>query len=107
VSGYIETEAQAESVLNGDDPSDHPLIGATASHGWVEFFTPNRCWVGIDPTNDQLEGERHVQIGVGRDYADVPPLKGVFQGAQQQRLNVKVLVARTPGAEPAGTGAGA
>jgi transglutaminase-like putative cysteine protease len=100
VSGYIETEAQAAAASDGGgDSGDGLLIGATASHGWVEFFTPNRCWVGIDPTNDQLEGERHVQIGVGRDYADVPPLRGVFQGAQQQRLSVKVLVARTPGSD--------
>ncbi len=89
-------------VLPKEGPSDDdPLIGATASHAWVEVCAPNGIWVGLDPTNNQIEGERHVQIGIGRDYADVPPLRGVFKGAQKQVLSVKVTVARTPGGEGA------
>ena len=44
-----------------------------------------------------MEGERHVQLGVGRDYNDVSPLRGVFKGAERQRLNVVVTVSRTTG----------
>lgn len=88
VSGYIETE----SVHGKDD-----LVGATASHAWVEVYLPSGLWVGIDPTNDMLEGERHVQIGIGRDYHDVPPLRGVFKGAKRQQLSVMVTVSRTTG----------
>jgi transglutaminase-like putative cysteine protease len=105
VSGYIETETQAKiskgelppptEFDNDDDKS--PLIGATASHAWVEVYMPNGHWVGIDPTNNMMEGERHVQIGIGRDYADVPPLCGVFKGAEQQLLTVKVSVSRAVG----------
>ncbi|MDE1171322.1 MAG: transglutaminase family protein [Verrucomicrobium sp.] len=115
VSGYIETESQAEASQAGHDllarhggskardPLNDPLVGATASHAWLEFCAPNGIWVGIDPTNNMLESERHVQIGIGRDYADVPPLRGVFKGARKQVLSVKVTVARTPGedADPA------
>ena len=125
VSGYIETEAQANVALSGRDPLElhdlqgvvppslpggkrgprdqnqpPPLIGATASHAWVEFCAPNGLWIGIDPTNNMLESERHVQIGIGRDYSDVPPLRGVFKGARKQVLSVKVTVARTPGEMP-------
>ena len=71
--------------------------GATASHAWVEVYLPSGLWVGIDPTNDMLEGERHVQIGIGRDYGDVPPLRGVFKGAKRQQLSVMVTVSRTTG----------
>lgn len=88
VSGYIETE----SVRGTSD-----LVGATASHAWVEVYLPSGLWVGIDPTNDMLEGERHVQIGIGRDYHDVPPLRGVFKGAKRQALSVGVTVSRTTG----------
>jgi len=125
VSGYIETEAQANAAKNGHDPLDFhdlqgvvppaprkgaprdqnqppPLIGATASHAWVEFCAPNGLWIGIDPTNNMLESERHVQIGIGRDYSDVPPLRGVFKGARKQVLSVKVTVARAPGEVPEG-----
>ena len=91
VSGYIETDP----VLGPDgEPLDTALIGATASHAWLEIFTPQGLWVGFDPTNDCLEGERHVQIGIGRDYADVPPMKGIFQGSNAQSLSVQVRVTR-------------
>ncbi len=90
VSGYIETDP-APGAGGSADPA---LIGATASHAWVEIYTPNGCWVGLDPTNNMLEGERHVQIGIGRDYNDVPPLRGVFKGANAQTLSVAVRVSR-------------
>jgi transglutaminase-like putative cysteine protease len=84
VSGYIETDSAPEEAL----------VGATASHAWLEVLSPNGFWVGIDPTNNQFEGVRHVQIGVGRDYADVPPLKGVFKGPDRQALTVAVRMTR-------------
>ena len=93
VSGYIETEP-----VRGADG----LVGATASHAWVEVFLPSGLWLGIDPTNDIMEGERHVQIGVGRDYHDVSPLRGVFKGAKRQQLSVEVTVSRTTGQAVAG-----
>ena len=87
VSGYIES--------SHDTSADKTtLIGAAASHAWVEVFTPNYFWVGLDPTNNMLEGERHIQIGIGRDYRDVPPLRGVFKGPQRQTLSVAVSVTR-------------
>jgi transglutaminase-like putative cysteine protease len=88
VSGYIETEPA---------PGGNVMVGATASHAWVEVYLPSGLWLGIDPTNDILEGERHVQIGIGRDYHDVPPLRGVFKGAERQQLSVMVTVSRTTG----------
>jgi transglutaminase-like putative cysteine protease len=88
VSGYLETE----SVSGSSD-----LVGATASHAWVQVYLPSGLWVGVDPTNDMLEGERHVQLGIGRDYGDVPPLRGVFKGARRQQLTVAVTVSRTTG----------
>ena len=93
VSGYIETESSGSSNL----------VGATASHAWVEVYLPSGLWVGIDPTNDILEGERHVQIGIGRDYHDVSPLRGVFKGAERQHLSVGVTVSRTTGEMVSGT----
>lgn len=108
VSGYIETDAAAQNsekrnrggLLPGfdeDSETEAKLIGSTASHAWVEIYSPNRHWVGVDPTNNILEGERHVQIAIGRDYADVPPLRGVYKGAEQQFLSVKVSVRRSSG----------
>lgn len=91
VSGYIETDPPAAST---DGSPTGTLIGAVATHAWVEVFTPTGYWVGLDPTNDMMDGERHVQIGIGRDYADIPPMKGVFKGGRAQVLNVQVRMSR-------------
>jgi hypothetical protein len=48
--------------------------------------------VGFDPTNNVLAGERHIQVGVGRDYHDVPPTRGVFKGNAGSELSVSVHV---------------
>lgn len=75
---------------------DHSAEGAT--HAWVEVWMPNLGWIGLDPTNNVLAGERHVRTAVGRDYADVPPSRGVFKGEAQGELTVAVRV--TPSDAP-------
>jgi transglutaminase-like putative cysteine protease len=62
------------------------------SHAWVEAWTGS--WWGIDPTNGVLAGERHVLVGRGRDYSDVPPLKGIYTGGPSQALGVQVRLTR-------------
>jgi transglutaminase-like putative cysteine protease len=62
-------------------PSGAPQIGDTAlgeSHAWVEWWTGE--WAAHDPTNLSEVAERHVMIGTGRDYGDVPPIKGIVAG---------------------------
>ena len=53
----------------------------------------------IDPTHNSLSGEHHIRVAVGRDYADVPPTRGVFKGLSSVRseLAVGVSVGTTPG----------
>lgn len=62
------------------------------SHAWVEALLPPLGWVGFDPTNNILAGERHIRVAIGRDYTDVPPTKGVFKGAAESELEVEVHV---------------
>jgi transglutaminase-like putative cysteine protease len=62
------------------------------SHAWVEAWTGD--WWGIDPTNDVLADHRHVIVARGRDYADVPPIKGVYAGPAHQQMAVKVRITR-------------
>jgi transglutaminase-like putative cysteine protease len=95
VSGYIESVAPGDWGGRGR----HALRGAEASHAWVEVFTPLGEWAGLDPTNECKEGEQHVQIAVGRDYDDVPPLRGVFKGSEKQQLSVSVTVSRVQSEE--------
>lgn len=63
-----------------------------ASHAWVEGFLPGLGWIGFDPTNDTICNERHIRVAVGRDYADVPPTRGVYKGGSESELSVSVTV---------------
>jgi transglutaminase-like putative cysteine protease len=83
-SGYI--------VINGDAASPAPTRGSDASHAWVEAFTPTHGWRGFDPTNNLLANDRYVKIAIGRDYHDVPPTRGTYQGGGTERLTVAVTV---------------
>ena len=63
---------------------------SSASHAWVECLLPGLDWVGFDPTNETLAGERHVRLAVGRDYKDVTPTEGIIHGSGQSTLTVEV-----------------
>lgn len=82
VSGYLHPSANAEIgvAVTGE------------SHAWVEWFTGS--WQGFDATNGAEIGDRHVLVGRGRDYGDVPPLRGVYGGPHPGQLHVKVTITR-------------
>lgn len=77
VSGYI---------FRGESP----VLGAEASHAWVEAYLPPHGWVGFDPTNDLAIDNRFVRIAYGRDYRDVSPIRGVYRGVQSSEMRVDV-----------------
>ncbi len=73
--------------------ADRPL-GADASRAWVGLSVPGWGWVDLDPTNGLVQPERHVDVGWGRDYTDVVPVRGVVFGPPaEQELIVSVDVA--------------
>ncbi|GAA4694775.1 transglutaminase family protein [Phytohabitans rumicis] len=82
VSGYLH-------------PSPAAGIGEAVvgqSHAWVEWWVGR--WTAFDPTNGIPVGERHVVVGRGREYGDVPPLKGVYSGPKNSGQGVEVTVTR-------------
>ena len=68
------------------------VIGGHASHAWVQAFIPEAGWIGLDPTTGSLVEARHIRIAYGRDYGDVPPVRGVYKGHAGQSLSVDVDV---------------
>ena len=86
VSGYL---------FHGEDAHDRSESSAT--HAWVEAFLPEFGWVGFDPTNFLIAGDRHIRTAIGRDYADVPPTHGVFRGRAKTELSVAVRVTPSEG----------
>ena len=83
VSGYFHPD--------GDAAIGEEITGE--SHAWVEVWTGK--WWGYDPTNDLEVGERHVAVGRGRDYSDVPPVKGIYAGNAENAMRVVVRMTRT------------
>jgi transglutaminase-like putative cysteine protease len=67
-----------------------------ATHAWTEVLLPDCGWVGVDPTNNSMARERHIRVAVGRDYADVPPTRGVFKGGTAVRNELAVSVSVGP-----------
>jgi transglutaminase-like putative cysteine protease len=98
VSGYLLTHP----------PVGQPrLIGADASHAWASVFVPQLSsdgvvlegagqWLDFDPTNNRNAGEDYVTLGLGRDFGDVSPLRGVILGGADHLLEVEVTVTPLP-----------
>lgn len=89
VSGYLYHEDQC-----------HDRSPAGASHAWVEAYLGEAGWVELDPTNNLLGCERHIRVAVGRDYADVPPTRGVHRGEAGSELRVLVTVSQVDAPKP-------
>jgi transglutaminase-like putative cysteine protease len=92
VSGYL-FHREAE-----DGPRDRSLEGA--SHAWVEALVPRLGWIAFDPTNNLIGGDRHIRVAIGRDYADVPPTRGVYKGEAHSELSVAVTVSPSDAPPP-------
>jgi transglutaminase-like putative cysteine protease len=89
VSGYLFQPAGSQN---------RSTDGAT--HAWVEVLLPDLGWVGLDPTNNLIANDRHIRVAIGRDYADVPPTRGVFKGASTVRSELSVSVTVGPALSP-------
>ncbi|MGO1320844.1 MAG: transglutaminase family protein [Galactobacter sp.] len=80
VSGYLH-------------PSTAPEVGVTVkgeAHAWIEYYAGS--WLGFDPTTTAMIGERYVMVGHGRDYRDVPPVRGVYDGVGGSKMDATVEI---------------
>lgn len=89
VSGYL---------FRPGGSADRSLDGAT--HAWLEAWLPGLGWTGFDPTNNLIVEDRHIRTAVGRDYADVPPTRGIYKGDAVSELEVAVSVTPAEGRVP-------
>ncbi len=90
VSGYF----YAVDVAGGSAPDTEEI--AVQTHAWLEVAVPGWGWWALDPTNLLPAGERHVKIGHGRMYADVPPVVGTFSGEAESTVEAHVSMRRVP-----------
>lgn len=88
VSGYLATRPP---------PGKPRLVGADASHAWVGCWVPGAGWLYLDPTNNTLTNASHATVAWGRDYSDVPPVRGViFTESKKSTMRVSVDMAPVP-----------
>jgi transglutaminase-like putative cysteine protease len=78
VSGYL-------AARSGETATD-------ASHAWVQALIDGH-WHGFDPANGGLQDERYVVTAVGRDYDDVPPVRGTYRGVAREEWTTSVRIA--------------
>jgi len=74
------------------------LPGEGQMHAWVEVLLPGTgqkppTWVGYDPTHQRRCDERYISVAVGRDYQDIAPTSGYYEGEATNRLDMAVSVA--------------
>jgi len=98
VSGYLFAGGSARSEESVE----------VDTHAWLEALLPaadggEPAWVGADPTNRALAEQSHVKIGHGRHYPDVAPIKGVYRGGANAKLDASVTMTRLERADPAST----
>lgn len=82
VSGYVVQVEEPEIGV--------PMVGE--SHAWIQYFDGE--WLGFDPTNQSVPRGSHVEVGFGRDYTDVAPLKGIYTGSGGSQMFVSVEMTR-------------
>ena len=89
VSGYLFRDVTAADRSSED-----------ATHAWAEALIPGAGWIGFDPTNNLIAGARHIRVAIGRDYADVPPTRGIYKGISAVRSELAVAVRVGPVQQP-------
>jgi transglutaminase-like putative cysteine protease len=88
VSGYFFASSDASGAdVDGDEVR-------VQTHAWFEAAIPDWGWLALDPTNAQQVGQRHIAIGHGRDYDDVPPVRGVYSGGGRPSTDAVVEIRR-------------
>jgi transglutaminase-like putative cysteine protease len=87
VSGFLHPDAEHDR-------------GHTETHAWCELLFPSAGWIGFDPANRCAVADNFVKVGIGRDFRDVPPNRGVFRGNARESIRVAVRSEELAGIPP-------
>ncbi len=84
VSGYLYDPAV--------DGADAGIVGAGATHAWVQLYLPGAGWVEFDPTNGIVGGPALIRVAVARDPSQAIPITGTYNGAPDDFAGLTVEV---------------
>jgi len=88
VSGYLYDPAADPNFNVGG----RALLGAGATHAWVQIYLPGAGWVEFDPTNGLFGGANLFRIAVARDPSQAIPLIGSYLGDFDDALSEEITV---------------
>jgi transglutaminase-like putative cysteine protease len=84
VSGYLYDPAL--------DGAASEILGAGATHAWVQVYLPGAGWIEFDPTNGGAGGHNLVPIAVAREPQQAIPIAGTFSAGDSKFLGMEVEV---------------
>ena len=84
VSGYLYTPWL--------DTGDETIVGAGATHAWVQVYLPGAGWIPFDPTNNLIGGTDLVRVGVARHAKFASPVSGSWHGFPGDYMGMEVDV---------------
>ncbi len=84
VSGYLYTPWL--------DAGDTRIVGAGATHAWVQVYLPGAGWIPFDPTNNLIGGTDLVRVGVAPHASQASPISGSWHGFPGDYLGMSVDV---------------
>lgn len=71
-------------------PAEGEEVGE-ASHAWAQVLDGD-TWLGFDAANRCAQDGRYILVAVGRDYDDVPPMRGGYHGHADHEWTTTVRV---------------
>ncbi len=67
------------------------MQGEGYTHAWVEFYEAG-IWLPFDPTHNRWIEDGYIKLAHGRDYADCPIERGLFNGVTLQTFAINLRV---------------
>ncbi|MBI1397917.1 MAG: transglutaminase family protein [Betaproteobacteria bacterium] len=84
VSGYLYDPALDGGAIG--------MVGAGATHAWLQVYLPGAGWVPFDPTNTLYGGTELVRVAYARDPVQASPLAGTWTGLTGDFAGMEVNV---------------
>ncbi|MFK7943055.1 MAG: transglutaminase domain-containing protein [Paracoccaceae bacterium] len=63
-----------------------------SSHAWAEAWVSGLGWTGFDVTNQLCPTDAYVRLAAGLDADEAAPVRGVFSGDPEERLETDVAI---------------